>query len=41
MGSMESILAAALGGLGSLFAADGLLETFMGSVETTLGSFGG
>ncbi|MDI9898362.1 hypothetical protein QM716_00680 [Rhodococcus sp. IEGM 1409] len=33
MGSMEGILGAVVQGLGSLFSADGLLKTFMGSVE--------
>lgn len=33
MGSMEGLLGAVLKGLGSLFSADGLLKTFMGSVE--------
>ncbi|MDI9917335.1 hypothetical protein [Rhodococcus sp. IEGM 1379] len=40
MGSMESVLGAALGGLGSLFVGDKLFASFLGSIETNLGSFG-
>lgn len=38
MGSLEDVLVAIIPGLGSVIAADGLFEIFLGSVEGSVGT---
>ncbi|AQA25874.1 hypothetical protein ABIC28_002343 [Rhodococcus sp. PvR044] len=38
MGSLGDIIGAIIPGLGSMMAADGLFEVFMGSVEGSVGT---
>ncbi|MFD4291800.1 hypothetical protein ACFWPA_03840 [Rhodococcus sp. NPDC058505] len=38
MGSLEGVIGAIIPGLGSVIAADGLFELFMGSAEGSVGA---